>query len=153
MEDRHWQLPHSAMSHPYTYVYKTIYTILTSNSEVVCFVSSCAKAHHSCFTPHDHPRCSHLQSGSEVSINEGAAINTNIDERSIKWASIHASWKAISCDERSSWSNEGAAPFQRKWSKHSTGESHQVSRTCELPLFTRSQFHILYNERKMIKWT
>ena len=77
------------------------------------FVSSCAKAHHSSFIPPDHPRCSHSQGGSDVGIQKGA-ISTNIDERSSKWASIQASWKAIRCQERSSLSNEWAAPFQIK---------------------------------------
>ena len=149
MEDRHWQLPHSH----YTHVYNTGYTILTCtcNCEVVCFVSSCAKAHDSCCIPHDHPGCSHLQNRSDIGIHKGA-INTNIDKRSIKWTTIHASWKAISCYERSSLSNEWAAPFQRKWSNHLTGECHLVTGACEPLLFIRGQFHIVCNERKMIKW-
>ena len=118
-------------------------TIITCNCEVVCFVISCAEAHHSCCIPHDQPRCSHLQSGSEVGIQRGA---TNTDERNSKWIMIQDHWWCSACYIWSCLSNERAAPFQRTWSKHSTCKYHLVSRTREPPFFVWGQFHILYSE-------
>ena len=115
--------------------------LITCSCEVVRFtLKSTATASHSCI-PHEHPWCIHFQCGRKVGIQRST---TNTDEGSSNWTLTQDPWRHITCCVYQLFSNEWAAPFQRTWPKHSTGEYHLVSRTCQLSCFIRCQFHIVY---------